>query len=199
MDVVFINPSVGSNYQSLKNEYTSIEPPTWSLLLAESMRKFGYKVSIIDANAENLEYESIYERLEKLNPRLICFVVYGQNVNAGTSNMEGATKLSNYIKIKNKNFYISYIGSYVQALPKKALEDEQSINFVFTNEGVYSLKNILKLNNFETNQLEKVKGIAFRNGDLIKINEPEDVVPNDRMDLDLPGYAWDLLPYEKRH
>ncbi len=197
MDVVFINPSVGSNYQSLKNEYTSIEPPTWSLLLAESMRKFGYKVSIIDANAENLEYESIYERLEKLNPRLICFVVYGQNVNAGTSNMEGATKLSNYIKIKNKNFYISYIGSYVQALPKKALEDEQSINFVFTNEGVYSLKNILKLNNFETNQLEKVKGIAFRNGDLIKINEPEDVVPNDRMDLDLPGYAWDLLPYEK--
>ena len=98
IDVVFINPSVGSNYQSLKNKYTSIEPPTWSLLLAESMRKFGFNVSIIDANAENLDYSLVYERLEKLNPKLICFVVYGQNVNAGTSNMEGATKLSNFIK-----------------------------------------------------------------------------------------------------
>ena len=57
IDVVFINPSVGSNYQSLKNRYTSIEPPTWSLLLAESMRNFGFKVAIIDANAENLNFD----------------------------------------------------------------------------------------------------------------------------------------------
>ena len=42
-DVIFINPSVGNNYQSLKSKYTAIEPPTWSLLLAQSMRKFGYK------------------------------------------------------------------------------------------------------------------------------------------------------------
>ena len=198
MDVVFINPSVGTNYQSLKNKYTSIEPPTWSLLLAQSMRNFGFKVSIIDANAENLDFEDVIVRIEKLNPRLICFVVYGQNVNAGTSNMEGATKLSEFIKNKNKNLCVSYIGSYVQALPKKALEDEKSIDFVFTNEAVYALKNILNLNSFSTNELEKIKGIAFRDGEKIKINDPEKIVPNDRMDLDLPGYAWDLLPYEKK-
>ena len=198
MDVVFINPSVGTNYQSLKNKYTSIEPPTWSLLLAQSMRNFGFKVSIIDANAENLDFEDVIVRIEKLNPRLICFVIYGQNVNAGTSNMEGATKLSEFIKNKNKNLCVSYIGSYVQALPKKALEDEKSIDFVFTNEAVYALKNILNLNSFSTNELEKIKGIAFRDGEKIKINDPEKIVPNDRMDLDLPGYAWDLLPYEKK-
>ena len=196
IDVVFINPSVGSNYQSLKNKYTSIEPPTWSLLLAESMRNFGFNVSIIDANAESLNHNLVYERLEKLNPKLVCFVVYGQNVNAGTSNMEGATKLSNFIKSKNKNLYISFIGSYVQALPKKALNEEKSIDFVFTNEGVYALKNILNLENFSTNHLNQIKGIAFRDGDDIKINQSENVVPNDRMDIDLPGYAWDLLPFE---
>tara|TARA_Y100000816_G_C26099012_1_gene582132 strand:+ start:996 stop:2534 length:1539 start_codon:yes stop_codon:yes gene_type:complete len=198
MDVVFINPSVGSNYQTLKNEYTSIEPPTWSLLLAESMRKFGFQVSIVDANAENLDKEMVYNRLIQLNPKLICFVVYGQNVNAGTSNMEGATSLSNYIKEKNNNFIISYIGSYVQALPKKALEDEKSIDFVFTNEGVYALKNILTLKSFDKNKLKNIKGIAYRDGKEAKINSPEDVVPTDRMDIDLPGYAWDLLPYENK-
>ena len=197
-DVVFVNPSVGSNYQALRNEYTSIEPPTWSLLLAESMRKFGFNVSILDVNAENLDHSLAYDRLEKMNPKLICFVVYGQNVNAGTSNMEGATKLSNFIKSKNKNLFISYIGSYVQALPKKALDDEKSIDFIFTNEGVYSLKNILNLKSFTIDQLEKIKGIAFRAGSDVKINQPENVVPNDRMDIDLPGYAWDLLPFEKK-
>ena len=198
IDVVFINPSVGSNYQSLKNRYTSIEPPTWSLLLAESMRNFGFKVAIIDANAENLNFDEVNARVKKINPRLICFVVYGQNVNAGTSNMEGATKLSNFVKIKNKDLCISYIGSYVQALPKKALNDEKSIDFVFTNEGVYALRNILNLNDFSPNSLSKIKGIAYRKDDEIKINSPEIVVPNEKMDIDLPGYAWDLLPYEKK-
>ena len=51
------------------------------------------------------------------------------------------------MKSKDKNLNISYIGSYVQALPVKALKEEKSIDFVFTNEGVYALRNILNLKN----------------------------------------------------
>lgn len=198
LDVVFINPPVGVNYQSLDNKYTSIEPPTWSLILAESMRNFGFNVSIIDVNAEKLENSEVYERILKLKPKLICFVVYGQNVNAGTTNMEGATNLSEYIKQKNKNFLISFIGSHVQALPKEVLESELSIDIVFTNEGVYALKNLLGLDDINENSLSTVKGIGFRDKEFIRINPPEIVVPNEKMDIDLPGYAWDLLPYNKK-
>ena len=198
IDAVFINPSIGNNYQSLKSKYTAIEPPTWSLLLAQSMRSFGFKVSIIDANAENITEEQIYDRLQNLNPRLVVFVVYGQNVNAGTTNMEGALILSKYFKSRNSKLNISYIGSYVQALPVQALKDENSIDFVFTNEGVYALKKILNLNNFISEELSKINGIAFRNKEKIILNKPEIVVPNDRMDLDLPGYAWDLLPFKDK-
>ena len=49
------------------------------------MRNFGYNVSIIDANAENISEEQIYDRVQSLNPRLVVFVVYGQNVNAGNN------------------------------------------------------------------------------------------------------------------
>ena len=38
---------------------------------------------------------------------------------------------------------------------KMALEDEKSIDFVFTNEAVYALKNILNLNSFSPNELKK--------------------------------------------
>ena len=44
--------------------------------------------------------------------------------------MIGATELSIF-KTKKIDAPISYIGSYVQALPKKTLEDEKSIDFVY--------------------------------------------------------------------
>ena len=117
MDILFISPSAGSNYQSLKSKYSCIEPPTWALLLAESCRSIGHSVGLIDANAENLTQVQVLDKIYEYNPRLICFVVYGQNVNAGTANMAGAVELSSFLRGK-VNAPVCYIGSYIQALPK---------------------------------------------------------------------------------
>ena len=83
-----IASSAKKSYQKLSETYSAIEPPTWALLLAESCRSIGFKVSILDAHAENLSNEQILERINTLNPRIICVVVYGQNVNAGTNKYE---------------------------------------------------------------------------------------------------------------
>jgi len=199
IDVLFITPGNSSGiYQNLSNNYAAIEPPTWALLLAQSTRSVGYKVGLIDINAEQLDNETVVDRIKTLNPRLICFVVYGQNVNSGTVNMSGATYVSNYIKKQGITTPLAYIGSYVQALPIKSLKDESSIDFAFTNEGVYALRNVLVEENIDINNLSHIKGIVWRNNDVIKINTSERVVPNDRMDIDLPGYAWDLLPFKER-
>ena len=56
MDILFINPGASKLiYQKLSNNYSAIEPPTWALLLAQSCRSVGFKVSIIDVNAEKLD------------------------------------------------------------------------------------------------------------------------------------------------
>jgi radical SAM superfamily enzyme YgiQ (UPF0313 family) len=198
MDILFITPGNASGiYQNLANDYAAIEPPTWALLLAESCRSVGYKVGLIDINAEQLDKDEVINRINTFQPRLICFIVYGQNVNAGTVNMSGATFMSKYIKENNINIPISYIGSYVQALPIKAMNDEQSIDFAFTNEGVYALRNILSRPVF-INELKDIKGIVWRDNNIPKINPSEIIVPNEKMDTDLPGYAWDLLPYKEK-
>ena len=54
------------------------------------------------------------------------------------------------------------------------------------------------MNDFSPINLNKIKGIAYRNGDQIIMSPPEKVVPTEKMDEDLPGYAWDLLPYDKK-
>ena len=164
IDAVFISPGNAKGiYQELSNNYAAIEPPTWSLLLAESCRSIGYSVDIIDVNAERLTHQEVFDRIVDLSPRFIVFVVYGQNVNAGTTGMSGAVSLSSFIKLCSSDYPIVYIGSHVQALPVEILKNESSIDIVCTNEGVYSLRNLLKLDKINITSLEKINGIARKN------------------------------------
>jgi len=195
LDVLFIAPgNAKSLYQDLAKDYAAVEPPTWACLLAESCRSVGFKVDILDTAAEKLTLDNAIERIKKADPRLICVVAYGQNVNAGTTTMSGAIALSDHIKKSGIQIPISFIGSHVQALPYETLKEEKSVDIVFTNEGVYALRNLL--NNLDN--LKNIKGIGYRENDQIILNKPEKVVPTSRMDVDLPGYAWDLLPFKEK-
>lgn len=199
MDVLFVNPGNAVKiYQDLASKYSAIEPPTWALLLAESCRSVGFEVGILDVNAERLNLEQAFKRITIIKPRLLCFVVYGQNVNAGTVGMSGAIKLSNFVKLNSPDLVISYIGSYVQALPIKTLIEEKSIDIIFTNEGVYSLRNLLSQDKIDLNDLSHIRGIGWRKDGVPVLNSPEIVVPQEKLDTDLPGYAWDLLPFHQK-
>ena len=198
IDVLFINPTNRLIYQDLSDDYAAIEPPTWSLLLAESCRAVGYRVAILDTNAETLRDEESIERIEDVNARLLCFVVYGQNVNAGTVNMSGAVRLADAIKRHGIETPICFVGSHVSALPHETLEKEKSIDIILTNEGVYALRNLLSCSVFDVESLRKIKGIGFVDSGRPFLTPAEITVPNERMDLDLPGYAWDLLPCRDR-
>ena len=196
IDVLFVVPGNAKGvYQELSEDYSAIETPTWALLLSESCRSIGHNVKILDVTAEKLSHQNALDRIIHSNPRLIVFVVYGQNVNAGTTSMSGAVALSNLIKLNEINSPIIYIGSHVQALPIESLEKEPSIDVVCTNEGVYSLRNLLNLEKFNPVALSKVKGIGFRDFDKVHLTPAEKVVPQERLEIDLPGYAWDLLPF----
>ena len=197
LDVVFINPGGAKRiYQDLAKDYSAIETPTWALLLAQSCRSVGYQVSILDANAESLTPADVVKRIKKNPSRLICFVVYGQNPNSGTVNMANTVVLSQAIKDGGINTPIGIIGSHVQALPFAVLEEEASVDIIFCNEGVYALRNLLKIDISSSSSLDFIRGIGFRKDGRPVLTEPEQIVPQEKMDIDLPGYAWDLLPYE---
>ena len=199
IDALFVVPGNAKGvYQALSDDYSAIETPTWALLLAESCRSIGYNVKILDITAEKLSHKNAVDRIIEINPKFIVFVVYGQNVNAGTTNMSGAVALSSFIKSNKINSPIIYIGSHVQALPIDTLEKESSIDIICTNEGVYSLRSLLNLEKINPVALSKVKGIGYRDFDKVILTPAEKVVPQERLDIDLPGYAWDLLPYEEK-
>jgi len=83
IDCVFVIPSNSKkSYQKLSETYSAIEPPTWALLLAQSIRSVKFNARILDAAAENLDLEEIFKRVKTMSPKIICIVAYGQNVNA---------------------------------------------------------------------------------------------------------------------
>lgn len=202
LDVLFINPDSSSKaYQGLAAVFSAIEPPTWSLLLAESCRSQGFQVAILDCDAERLTLEQSLKRIDDLKPRLIVFVVYGQNPNSGTTSMIGALSLAKAIKTDSLGGPVCFVGSHTSALPMEVLGHD-CVDIILLNEGVYALHNLLKSNLTET-YLSQINGIGFKKigpggFKIATLNPPQSVVPQDRMDIDLPGYAWDLLPYKEK-
>ncbi|MCP9447730.1 MAG: radical SAM protein [Nitrospira sp.] len=201
LDVLFVNADSSLQaYQDLAKTYSAIEPPTWALLLAQSCRVKGFGVAILDCHAEGLSLSESVCRIKEVKPRLAVFVVYGQNPNSGTTGMIGATALASALKQESPAIPICFVGSHTSALPMEVLQ-LPFVDFVLLNEGVYALHDLLRTD--LRSGLHAVRGIGYKSvaadGAVCPVlNEPQRVVPQERMDEDLPGYAWDLLPYRSR-
>ena len=201
LDALFVNPDSSTKaYQGLAPLYAAIEPPTWALLLAESCRAQGFGVGLLDCDAERLSLEESVARVEAANARLIVFVVYGQNPNSGTTSMIGALALADALKANSSAHRVCFVGSHTSALPREVLA-HACVDIVLLNEGVYALHSLLRSN--LNGDLANIRGIGYKVGGsacpaITVLNPPERLVPQERMDIDMPGYAWDLLPYRKK-
>jgi anaerobic magnesium-protoporphyrin IX monomethyl ester cyclase len=196
LDVLFVEPdSSAKAYQDLSKTYSAIETPTWSLLLAESCRAKGFSAAILDCNAERLTDQQAIQRIRDAHTRLVCFVLYGQNPNSGTSNMIGGTRLCAKLKQAYPEYPTCFVGSHVSALPKEVLSHD-FIDIVLLNEGAYALHNLLRSD--LSTELGRVNGIGYKQDGQPVLNPPQPIVPQHLMDQDMPGYAWDLLPYDKK-
>tara|TARA_B100000131_G_scaffold317225_1_gene358813 strand:+ start:288 stop:1805 length:1518 start_codon:yes stop_codon:yes gene_type:complete len=197
LDVLFIIPNSSKKiYQGLSNNYSAVEPPTWALMLSSTLMSKNYSCEILDCDALRIDEEEALKEIELRKSRLICFVLYGQQPNQGTFLMIGATSLAKKIKENSPDKKIGFIGSHISALPKQVLK-YNFVDFVFINEGVYPLLNLLETNLVD--HLQKVNGIGYKDndGNLI-LNPPNILVPQDKINTDLPGYAWNLLPKKNK-
>ena len=194
LDILFVHPNASKKiYQDLSNEHSAIEPPIWASMLANHVRTKGHSVKILDCEAERMNYVSAATLIKDINPRIICFVVYGQQPSAGTQNMTGAVATADEIKKIYPESTIVFIGPHVSALPVETMENEASIDIVCQNEGVFAISNLIS-SDLRTENLNKIKGIAFRENGHIILNPPERIVKKEELQTELPGLAWDLLP-----
>ena len=128
IDCCFLIPNnAKKSYQKLSETYSAIEPPTWALLLSQSVRSVGFKPFIIDANAENLDNEQILKSKniklrDKFEKVLLKNYIEFRRGNAGGGNQLRQPYLKKFVKnINLKNFkevdHIHFFGYYIGNYP----------------------------------------------------------------------------------
>ena len=201
IDILFVHPNASKIiYQDLSKRAAAIEPPIWAAMLAKHCLIKGKSAEILDCEVNGFDYEQSAKEILNYKAKIICFVVYGQQPSASAQNMEGATNVAKILKEHDKSAKILFVGGYMAALPKKTLEDEDAIDFICTNEGVYTISNLLELNTFDEKSLSAIKGLGYRGekGQII-LNDSSPLVPKKSLEIDLPGIDWSLLPNLKKY
>jgi len=192
LNLLIIAPSSAKDlYQELSTKYSAIETNIWAGLLANSVRALGIGVEILDIEALRLSNEEAAIKVKEINPKLVLLVPTGQNPNSSSASMNGAINIAEAIR-NISDIKLAIVGPHVNALPKETLEKHSCLDIVLTNEGVYALRNLVQSN--LQSDLPSINGICFRNNNDIIMNPAERIVPQDRLHIDLPGVAYDLMP-----
>jgi len=193
LDLVLVNPGSRTQvYQSLGAKLAAIEPPVWAGLMATFLRRQGFSVYILDAEAEELSLEEAAEQIYAMDPRLVAVVVYGHQPSASTQNMTAAGAICTAIKQKTPDTKVLLVGGHVAALPERTLQEEDA-DFVCGGEGLYTILELLQvLKSERPHEYGKVRDLWYRDGEILKSNPPAPLVRD--LDRDMPEVAWDLLP-----
>jgi len=193
-DIVFINPGDKKQvFQGLGRNLAGIEPPYWIAVMAAFLRNKGFKVAIVDANAENWTPEETLKKVKEYNPLLAAVIVYGAQPSASTQNMSISGKICGALKAGTKA-KIAIGGLHPTALPKRTLTEE-SVDFVIEGEGPFTLTALLEKLKEGDQDYSKVPGLWYWENNKIKNNPRAPLAKN--LDEMLPIAAWDLLPMEK--
>ena len=116
LDILFIHPNASERiYQRLSKDHSAIEPPIWAGMLANHCRNKKYNVQILDCEVTGLTTKQSAEEINNLNPKIACFVVYGQQPSASSQNMEGAISTSKILKEIGSEIKTLFVGGHVAA------------------------------------------------------------------------------------
>ena len=194
-DLVLINPASRRKvYQSLGDQLAAIEPPVWAGLMATFVRRMGYSVQVIDAEASEISNDQAARQAVDTNPTLIAVPVYGHQPSASTQIMPAAAGVCSAVKRIAPEQKVLLLGGHVATLPQRTLDEEQA-DFVSGGEGLYTLVDLIVACRVSDPDLTKVRDLWYRDGDEPRFTTAAPLV----LDLDnqMPDMAWDLMPMSR--
>lgn len=198
LDLLIVNPAAAHGiYGELGGKLIAVEPPQWCRIIASYVRKRGFSVKIIDAEA--LQWSAVEVGMEAVlrhKPRLICVAVYGHQPSASTQQMFGAHEVCEVLA-EEADCPVIMVGGHPSALPERTLREEP-VDYVCKGEGPVTIVELLKV--LKSDKVgfvgDTVPGLVWWAG----AEDEQRIVVNKQaplLDIDeLDGDAWDLLPMQ---
>lgn len=149
--------------------------------IAAVLKKAGHEVSIIDLTLEDVFYEKLAERIKTLAPDII-------GISALSYEYLQVKKLSRFLKQTVPCKIV--LGGHLASHNHRIVLEKLDIDICVLGEGELTITDLI--NNMS--ELEKVKGIAYKENGEIILNEPRELID----DLDtIPFPAYELFDIEK--
>ena len=182
--VLLVNPSYMKKIYGTRHA-PSIKSPLGLAYVAANLEQAGFKVEILDANAEFLSPQETVEKIIQSPAKYIGFT-------SVTATIPLIYQISSLIKAKNKNKIIIAGGPHVTFMPKEVFKECKAIDIIVRGEGEVTICELIK--NLENKQdLSKIKGITFKKGNKIISNPDRELI----QDIDaIPFPARHLLPLD---
>ncbi|MCP6718257.1 MAG: B12-binding domain-containing radical SAM protein [Patescibacteria group bacterium] len=192
MDILFINPPSPDNSIIIRDfnrsGRTSKERIIWpqtSLAYLAAMTPENLKIEILDCIAEKINWDKFLKILNIKKPRYVVSHVITSTARNDLRVFEEAKKIG-AITIT--------MGPHVTELPEKTLRENLDLDFVIVGEPEITFRELIKNLETKIHDFGKIKGLAYRIQEKIKINERREFLAN----LDeLPIPRHDLLPLNK--
>ncbi|NIV43961.1 MAG: hypothetical protein GWN33_09730, partial [Gammaproteobacteria bacterium] len=158
-----------------------LEYPIYLAYVVAILEKAGIDVHFIDGVANDLSVQAFAEKAKKIRPDLIAMECSTPSI---TKDLYTAKKL----KEELEDTFIVLMGSHPTYFHKEILSENKFVDAIARGEFDLTIRDLsLALKN-EKRQLADVKGISYRDGDTIRVNEDMPLIQ------DLDG-----LPFPARH
>lgn len=191
LDLLLVTPpSRLEVYQDLSRDFAAIEPPVWSGLIAHYMRRKGYEVRMLDAEAQGLTHKETADEILAASATLTAFVIYGQQPSASTQCMPGAVKVCQGLHDGGAaELPTLAIGTHPSALPRRTLL-ETPFTYVCQGEGPLTVRALTDVLRGHGN-ITEVPGLWYMDGEDARATSRAPLLED--LDREMPAQAWDLL------
>ncbi len=182
--ILLINPPYNLEVYK-ENKNFSVHPPVGLAYLAGFIKKYGYDVEIIDANALNISKDELINLIINHSSRIVGFTSVTATINLVCQICD---------KVKEKSDKVLIIGGqHVTFKDKEILTACNSIDYIVRGEGEMTLLRLL--HRLKINKTAKgLMGITYSENNKI-ISNPDRPAIKDINKIPFP--AWELLPRSK--
>lgn len=156
-------------------------------MIAAVLEKNGFPVKILDLPALGSFENLLPMIIRQEKPDIV-------GITATTPTINSATKVAKKVKESDSNITVVLGGPHATILPEETLQKAPEIDMIVRGEGEETTLELVKVLEKDSNNINKVLGVTYREDSRIKSNPLRPPI----LDLDaLPFPAFHLLPIKK--
>ena len=182
IEILLVQPAYGTEVEK-RIFQPGIELPYNLTCLSGYLEKEGISSDIFDWRLHNNPVDVYVDKLNQLKPQIV-------GITSVTSGIENAARIAKITKQVNNNILTIIGGCHASALPQETLTKCTNFDYLVHGEGEIVLTNFVRAIHSNENDVENLKGLAFRKVNDIIVNPRE----NQILDLNqLPLPARDKI------